>query len=119
MGLRDLKRRLTASINDLDCERLQDRFAGLELTAIAEMECRHPVRVGGEVKRMRTAPRSGVPALEVVVSDGTGDAVAVFTGRRHIAGIDHHRALVLEGVPYAERGRKIMLNPAYTLLPHG
>jgi hypothetical protein len=119
MGLRYLKRRLTASINDLDCERLQDRFAGLELTAISDMACRHPVRVGGEVKRMRTAPRSGVPALEVVVSDGTGDAVAVFTGRRHIAGIDHHRALVLEGVPYAEKGRKIMLNPAYTLLPHG
>lgn len=117
MGLRDLAKRLTASIEELDAERLQDRFAGLSLTAISEMGCRQPVRVGGEVKRIRTAPRQGVPALEVVVSDGTGDAVAVFTGRRQIAGIEHHRALLLEGVPHAEGNRKIMLNPAYTLLP--
>ena len=65
---------------------------------------------------MSVAPRHGVPSLEVVVSDGTGDAVAVFTGRRSIAGIEHGRGMVIEGVAREERGRRIMLNPAYTLI---
>ena len=62
------------------------------------------------------APRAGSPTLEVVVSDGTGEAVAVFTGRRRIGGVDHGRGMLLEGVAHHERGRLVVLNPAYTLL---
>jgi hypothetical protein len=116
MGLRDLAKRLRADSNDLDCERLQNRFAELDVTPIGELACRVKARVGGEVKRMRVAPRDGVPSFEVVVSDGTGDAAAVFTGRRSIGGIEHGRAMVIEGVAHDERGRRTMLNPAYTLL---
>ncbi len=116
MGLRDLGRRLRASVDELDSERLQDRFAGLALTPISGMISRQPARVGGEVTRMRIAPRSGVPAFEIVLNDGTGEVVAVFTGRRSIAGIEHGRAMVVEGVGHDERGRRVLLNPAYTLL---
>jgi hypothetical protein len=116
VGIRDLGRRLKASVEELDHARLQDRFAGLGMTPLAEVECRTPVRVGGEVSRMRLAPRSGVPALEIVVSDGTGTAVAVFTGRRTIAGVEHGRAIVLEGVAHSSHGKRVFLNPAYTLL---
>ena len=84
--------------------------------AIGDLTARRVSRVGGEVKRIGRAPRQGVPALEVVVADGTGDAVAVFTGRRQIAGIEHGRLLVLEGIVRDERGRKVLLNPAYTLV---
>ena len=117
MGLRDLAKRLTTSVETLDDERLQDRFAGLSLTPIGELKARIPSRVGGEVVRTRIAPRSGVQAFEISISDGTGTAVAVFTGRRHVAGMLHNKAIVLEGVARAERGRLVMLNPAYTLLP--
>jgi len=116
MGLRDLAKRLRTSVEELDDRRLQDRFSGLGLTAINELQPRTPVRVGGEIIRMRVAPRSGVQAFEISVSDGTGTAVAVFTGRRHLAGVEHNRAVVLEGVARLERGRLVMLNPAYTLL---
>lgn len=118
MGLRDLAKRLRASIDELDDERLQDRFSGLGLTTMGELEARTPARVGGEVTRTRIAPRSGVPAYEITISDGTGSVVAVFTGRRSVAGLEHHRAVLVEGVARAERGRLVMLNPAYTLLPH-
>jgi len=118
MGLRDLGKRLRASIDELDDQRLQDRFAGLGLTTMGEMTPRTPVRVGGEITRMRVAPRSGVQAFEITVDDGTGTAVAVFTGRRQLAGVEHNRAVVLEGVARTERGRLVMLKPAYTLLPH-
>ena len=66
---------------------------------------------------MRTVPRSGVPSLEIVVCDGTGDAVAVFTGRRAVGGLEHGRGVLIEGVAHDERGRRVILNPAYTLLP--
>ena len=103
-------------MEDLHDERLQDRFAGLDVTPLSGLQCRERARVGGEITRMRLTPRSGAPALEIVISDGTGDAVAVFTGRRSIPGIEHGRALLLEGVAHAERGKRVFLNPAYTLL---
>jgi hypothetical protein len=97
-------------------ERLRHRFEHFDATAIGSVQVRQLARVVGEVRRVGVTPRSGVPSLEVVVSDGTADAVAVFTGRRNITGIENGRALVLEGVPRDEHGRKVMLNPAYTLL---
>jgi hypothetical protein len=117
MGLRDLAKRLKASVEELDDERLQDRFSGLALTPLGELGARQPARVGGEIMRTRIAPRSGINAFEITVSDGTGSAVAVFTGRRYVPGMEHSRAVLLEGVARAERGRLVMLNPAYTLLP--
>lgn len=117
MSLKDVVRRLKASPEELEVERLQARFGSLGTTPIAEMGSRQRVRIAGEVKRMRIAPRSGVPALEIVIEDGTGRAVAVFTGRRELGGVEHGRALTLEGVPYEEHGRRIILNPVYTLLP--
>jgi hypothetical protein len=41
----------------------------------------------------------------------------VFAGRRRIAGIDHGRAIVLEGVPVDLADRAVIYNPAYTLVP--
>lgn len=116
MGLRDLKKRLTATVEELDDQRLQSRFTGIDLTPIAEAPARVPIRIGGEIKRIRMVPRAGSPSIEVVVSDGTGEAIAVFTGRRSIGGLDHGRGVLLEGVAAPERGRTVIFNPAYTLL---
>ncbi len=110
---------MTSSLEELDCARLQDRYIGLDLTPIGEAPVREPIRVGGEVKRLLMTPRAGSPTLEVVVSDGTGEATAVFTGRRHLGGVDHGRGIILEGVAHHERGHLVVLNPAYTLLPKG
>jgi hypothetical protein len=117
MGFRDIGKRLKASVEELDNARLQGRFVGKELTPIDELPLRKPIRVGGEVTRMRITPRSGTPALEVVVCDGTGDLVVVFTGRRTIGGMGNGRGVLFEGVAHEERGHPVLLNPAYTLLP--
>ena len=118
MGLRDLKKRLTTTVEELDDRRLHERFHGLDLTELGQVVPRTPTRVGGEVVRMKIQPRSGVPAVVVTVSDGTGTAIAVFTGRRRLAGLEQSRAVVLEGVPFLEHGHLTLLNPAYTLLPY-
>jgi hypothetical protein len=116
VGLKDLKKRLTASAEDLDKARLTDRYSGLGLVPIAEAPFRSPVRVGGEVTALQVVPRAGSNSLEVTVSDGSGKAIAVFTGRRRIMGIDPGRGLLLEGVARRDDGRVVLLNPAYTLL---
>jgi hypothetical protein len=112
-----LRQRLGASVAELDRTRLQDRCRGLDVTPIGEAARRVPVRVGGEVKRVIVAPRNGVPNLEVMINDGTGAITAVFAGRRRIPGIDHGRAIVLEGVTVDLGDRAVIYNPAYTLVP--
>ncbi len=75
------------------------------------------MRFGGEVRSQhRSAPGSD-PILRVSIGDGTGTAVAVFTGRSRIFGLEAGRAVVFEGVAHRERGQLVVVNPAYTLLP--
>jgi hypothetical protein len=116
MGLKDLARRFTTSSEELDKSRLQDRYCGLGMTPIAEAPRRVPVRLSGEVTALQVVPRAGSPSLEITLSDGTGRVVAVFTGRRRIAGVDPGRGVCIEGVARDEQGRLVLLNPAYTLL---
>lgn len=87
-------------------------------TAIADVVARRPVRVVGQVVRMRARPTGGQPSLAVTVSDDTGSVVAVWTGRRAIGGITLGRSVMLDGVPRIVGERLEFVNPAYTLLAH-
>jgi hypothetical protein len=113
----DLRRSLAGSVAELDALRLQRRFRGVEMSAIDEVVERRPARFGGEIhSQQRSAPGSQ-PTLRVTVHDGTGSAVAVFTGRSRIFGIEAGRRILFEGVARRERGQLVVFNPAYTLLP--
>lgn len=118
MGFKNLRRKLTESAEEMDRNRLCGHYSDLGLTQIDEAPRRVPVRVGGEVQALDVVPRAGSPSLEVVFSDGHGKAVAVFTGRRRLAGVAPGRSILVEGVGREERGRLVLLNPGYTLLPH-
>ena len=108
--------RLRAGTVEIEQERLTNRYAGRAETTIADAPLRERTRIAGEITSIRVVPRAGSPSLEVSVNDGTGLAVAVFTGRRHIPGITPSRGVLLEGVPRQERNRIMLLNPTYTLL---
>ena len=114
--LKNLRRKLNQSIDDTDQARLQSRYQGLGLTPIGEAPTREPIRVGGEVQGLQVVPRAGSPSLEVTIADGSGRAVAVFTGRKRLGGLDPGRTVLIEGVARLERGRLLVLNPAYTLM---
>ena len=116
MGLKDLRKRFTESIADMDKARLQTRYVGLGLTAIEEAPLREPVRLVGEVAAMQVVPRAGSPSLEITISDGTGRCTGIFTGRRRIGGLEPGRGVLFGGVGRKEHGRLVILNPAYTLL---
>jgi hypothetical protein len=115
MGLRETFK--AKGNRKLDAERLVDRFERLNLTHLDNVVARQRVQVCGEVKRMTIKPRSGIPSTEIVINDGTGEATVIFSGRRHITGIEHGRCLIVDGVAFAERSSHVFLNPAYTLLP--
>jgi hypothetical protein len=119
MGLKDAFNSKVKPVRELDAERLVDRFADLRLQPLSELEARDRTKVCGEVKRMTIKPRSGIPSTEIVINDGTGDATVIFSGRRHVAGIEHGHCIVVEGVAFADANRLVFLNPAYTLLPTG
>jgi len=116
MGLRDMAKRFTASTEDVNQIRLQERFCDVGVTRICDTLARTPARICGEVAALQVVPRAGSPSLEVTVDDGSGRAVAVFSGRKRIAGVEPGRGIVLEGVAGSFGGRLQLLNPAYTLL---
>ncbi len=65
---------------------------------------------------MRVQPRAGVSSLECTISDGTGQVMAVFQGRRRVAGIEPGARVVVEGM-VASRGRSVgMVNPLYWVI---
>jgi RecG-like helicase len=113
----DLHERLAGSVADLDARRLQRRFNGVEMSSISDVAERCPVRFGGEVRSQHRSSPGTHPMLRVTVNDGTGSAVAVFTGRSRVRGLDAGRAVVFEGVAHRERGQLVVVNPAYTVLP--
>jgi amino acid transporter len=110
---------LRATVADLDRERLATRFADADGGRVpigdAPMRCR--VKLAGEVTGIRVVPRAGSPSLECTIADGSGSATLIFTGRMRIAGIDPGRGVEVDGVPHDEHGRRVVMNPAYTLLP--
>ncbi len=119
MALKKFLHQLTAPVSELDSQRLREFCSSLPgVTAIGEAQPRQQVSVVGEITSLRIVPRAGSPSLEATISDGTGTLVAVWTGRRRIAGIAPGKRLVVagRGAPADGRGRQLILNPTYELL---
>ena len=116
MALKNFVERFTKPVEELDRQQLSAYCDSLAFTPMDRIEPRRPVRVGGEVRALRIVPRAGAPALEVTVSDGRGAVVAVFLGRRKIAGLTPGRRIVIEGVTARDGNRFVVFNPVYELL---
>ena len=119
MGIRDYVRRSARGASELETDRLCTYFEKFHLTSLNDMPIRRRVDVCGEIRRMSVKPRSGIPAVEVEISDGTGELTVIFSGRQTIPGIMHGRPIAVSGVAHREGDRRIMLNPVYRLLPQG
>lgn len=114
--LRKAVERLTKPVEELDRQALEHYCDELGATPMNQITPRAPFRAAGEVRAVRIVPRAGAPALEVTVSDGRSTVIAVFLGRRKIAGISPGRRLVLSGVAGRDDNRVVVYNPEYTLL---
>ena len=116
VALKKVVKRLTTSDEELDRTALSEYCDELGVMPITDLAPRTRARIGGEVRSVRVVPRAGAPALEVTISDGRGNATAVFLGRRKIAGVVPGRKIIIEGVAGQHARRYLMFNPLYTLL---
>ncbi|MGH9228734.1 MAG: amino acid permease [Acidimicrobiales bacterium] len=86
------------------------------MTSIEAVRWRDRVRVRGQVRSMRVAPQRDVATLECVIDDGTGTLLAVFLGRRELAGVNVGSRIELVGTAGVHQNRLAILNPSYRLL---
>ncbi|MDP1792945.1 MAG: amino acid permease [Acidimicrobiales bacterium] len=109
----------TTPVHELDRARRASRVAAITPSTdrIAALPPRVQVTVVGEVVSAQVVPNRDSPSLELTIDDGSGSFVAMFTGRRSIPGMTPGRVVECTGVLRHERDRRVMLNPAYTLLP--
>jgi len=111
--------RLTTPVRELDNERLRAFSTGIaKAVPIADAAARQEVTVAGEIRYVRIVPRpDGSPWLEATVDDGTGSLIAMWTGRKKIAGVRPGQRVVItgRGSPTGPGGRLLIYNPRYEL----
>jgi RecG-like helicase len=90
-----------------------DSIAGSVRIGTAPM--RERVKIAGVIRRLTVFPTKDNEALETVVSDGTGEVVVRFTGRRAIGGLTLGTRVVVVGVLGEQHGRIQMMNPVLEL----
>jgi RecG-like helicase len=90
------------------------------ITPIGDVRWRDRVTIAGRVQTLRVRTGGGSTTLECVVEDDTGAMSIVFTGRKHIGGLEVGTRLRAQGMAAEYRGRLAILNPAYALIvdPH-
>ena len=113
-----LLQRLGRFFTQSDEERLDDEIEewanGVPGTVrIDSCPSREPVKIAGWVNRLRLRPMNGSTTLEAVISDGTGEVTAQWTGRSSIPGLALGTAVVLDGVLAQDRDGRRMVNPRF------
>ncbi len=103
-------------LTETDEARLADEIRGWADSVagsvrIAEAPLREHVTIAGVIRRMTVFPMKGNESLEARVSDGTGEVVVRFMGRRAIVGLGLGTKVVVEGVLGEQRGVLQMMNP--------
>lgn len=120
MALKHLLHKLRTPVEELDGELLREFCANRPgVVPIADVQPRQASTIAGEISSVRIVNKpGGAPWLEVTITDGTGKLVAMWTGRRKIAGIKPGRRLVITGrsAPTGPGGRLMIYNPLYELL---
>ncbi len=78
---------------------------------IADAPLRERVKIAGVIRRMTVFPMKDGESLEAKISDGTGEVVVKFMGRRAIGGLRLGSKVVVEGVLGEQHGSVMMINP--------
>jgi hypothetical protein len=113
--LHRLVRRLTASTEELEADRLQRDSARSGCAACAQVERGQMVTLSGRLHTVVYTPRTNLPTLEAELFDGSGTVTLVWLGRRRIAGVEPGRALTVRGRIALRDDCKIIYNPYYEL----
>ena len=87
------------------------------MTPISALQWRRSARIAGRITTLRVQPWSGVPTLECLLSDNSGEAITlVFLGRRSLPGVRSGTLMSVESRVGKHHGRLAMINPLYEIL---
>lgn len=111
--------RLTADEGALEAEELQDQVKAVGAEKVSACRMSDSVCVAGTIRSVTLKSVAGSPSLEAEVYDGSGSIVAVFLGRRRIAGIEAGRSIKLHGRLTLQDHRQTIFNPRYELICEG
>src|SRR5262245_60869646 len=78
---------------------------------IREAPLRQRVKIAGVIRRLTVLPMRDNESLEALVSDGTGEVVVQFMGRRAIGGFGLGKRVIVEGVLGEHKDGVRMINP--------
>jgi hypothetical protein len=112
-----LVRRLTASTQQLEAERLQTSAARAGCMLAADCVRGQEATISGRLRTVVYTPRTNLPTLEAELYDGSGAVTLVWLGRRRIAGIEPGRELTVRGRVAIRDDRAVIFNPYYQLSP--
>lgn len=87
-------------------------------TRVAELQPRRRATVIGTITSMIIRPRSGVPALEVEIQDGSGKITCIWLGQRSIYAITPGRDIEVTGMMMQSEEGWLSYNPVYRLFPN-
>jgi RecG-like helicase len=107
--------RLASSQEEIEARELQRDVQSTGCTRIQDAVDRERVMVRGTLRHVTLRPRSGTPALEAELYDGSGSLTVVWLGRRRIAGIEPGVALRVQGRVSTQDGVRVIYNPRYEL----
>jgi hypothetical protein len=113
--LRRVLHRLASSQQEIEARELQRDVQTTGCTRIEDAVDRERVVVRGTLRHVTLRPRSGTPALEAELYDGSGTVTVVWLGRRRIAGIEPGVALRVQGRLSTQDGVRVIYNPRYEL----
>ncbi len=86
---------------------------------IAQLRWRQRAKVGGRVRSVRVQPRAGVPSVECILADPTGQLLLVFQGRRRYPGVEPGAVITAEGMVGDRNHRTAMINPIVEIIRPG
>ncbi len=113
--LHRLARRFGRSDEELLSDEIREWAESIPGTRrIASCPSRDRVRITGVVRRITVRPQDGSTTLEAVVTDGTGEMTAQWSGRGRIEGLQLGTRVILEGMVGQQRhGRPRIVNPEF------
>jgi amino acid transporter len=116
-GVQEATEALSSSARQAAISEVPEGFVRLPGTQpIAELHWRQRARVGGRVRLVRVQPRAGVPSVECTLTDGSGQLLLVFQGRRRYPGVDPGAIVTAEGIVGEKGGRSAMINPVVEIV---
>lgn len=109
-----LFKRLSQDASEQRAESIRT-WAGTQsgVTLIEATQPRSIARVAGVVEGLRLRPREGAPAIEAVLTDGTGKVTVVWLGRRSIPGLRLGSRLIVQGMVGGDHEHMHVINPTY------